>query len=598
MGQSDSKEKAPPGHDVSHPHATPTRGSSGGGHGNSNSNSNHNSNSSGNPRRDGSQSRSSRAPFVANLTPSPIATPAPPSTSQINASPSSAAHSRQRSITTNNASRLRPEDSTPGSQHSNHSAMGQEASRSARPPSRGATYPPSTSTEKEKPQPVDVPQPPADPHVLNEKDVSSPTDPASPYGVPASNFNRPPRLPLPIDPPEPASPLLSPAEVTSPVEVHDADGLPRRHSMLSSTTLDEDEELDVAAFNMDQDASQPKVPTTISWRHPAHQVYITGTFVKWERKVKMHRVAETGQHSILLHLTPGTHHLKFLVDGEMVTSNEYPTTVDFTNALMNYLEIVPQPPAPAEPMPIPGATVPSAAVDIPPATQTADPVDELSATLHETVLPTPATASAEQHMPDSQYQPHQPSQPTKRTIPRAKYTNAIPDMLLHLDLYGTPDDERYQRASKVVQHLPNPPSLPMFMQKSILNATTPHKDDASVLTMPNHTVINHLATSSIRSGVLATSGTTRYKRKVRKLPDTLIRTTITDMRSSSSRPSCTNPPRKAGECDPHTPVDVRYTITQQRMNVFSALREIHQSTRRFSPFTLLSMNRDRDGSCR
>jgi hypothetical protein len=39
------------------------------------------------------------------------------------------------------------------------------------------------------------------------------------------------------------------------------------------------------------------------------------------------------------------------------------------------------------------------------------------------------------------------------------------------------------------------------------------KDDASVLIMPNHTVLNHLATSSIKNKVLATSATTRYKRK-------------------------------------------------------------------------------------
>jgi len=53
----------------------------------------------------------------------------------------------------------------------------------------------------------------------------------------------------------------------------------------------------------------------------------------------------------------------------------------------------------------------------------------------------------------------------------------------------------------------------MFLGKSILNGNMPHKDDASVLLMPNHTVLNHLATSSIKHGVLATSGTTRYKRK-------------------------------------------------------------------------------------
>jgi hypothetical protein len=39
------------------------------------------------------------------------------------------------------------------------------------------------------------------------------------------------------------------------------------------------------------------------------------------------------------------------------------------------------------------------------------------------------------------------------------------------------------------------------------------KDDSSLLNNPNHTVLNHLATSSIKNGVLATSVTTRYKRK-------------------------------------------------------------------------------------
>jgi hypothetical protein len=54
----------------------------------------------------------------------------------------------------------------------------------------------------------------------------------------------------------------------------------------------------------------------------------------------------------------------------------------------------------------------------------------------------------------------------------------------------------------------------MFLSKSILNGTTPTKDDSSVLIMPNHTVLNHLATTNIKQGVLATSATTRYKRKV------------------------------------------------------------------------------------
>ena len=66
----------------------------------------------------------------------------------------------------------------------------------------------------------------------------------------------------------------------------------------------------------------------------------------------------------------------------------------------------------------------------------------------------------------------------------------------------------------MTNNLPTPPTLPGFLGKSILNGTTPMKDDSSVLIHPNHTVLNHLATSSIKEGILATSATTRYKQKV------------------------------------------------------------------------------------
>lgn len=45
--------------------------------------------------------------------------------------------------------------------------------------------------------------------------------------------------------------------------------------------------------------------------------------------------------------------------------------------------------------------------------------------------------------------------------------------------------------------------------------TSPIGDDNSVLPMPSHSVVNHLATSAIRNGVLAVGTTTRYKAKVR-----------------------------------------------------------------------------------
>jgi hypothetical protein len=39
-------------------------------------------------------------------------------------------------------------------------------------------------------------------------------------------------------------------------------------------------------------------------------------------------------------------------------------------------------------------------------------------------------------------------------------------------------------------------------------------DDNSVLDLPSHTVLNHLATDRVKDGGVATSMTTRYKSKI------------------------------------------------------------------------------------
>ena len=324
------------------------------------------------------------------------------------------------------------------------------------------------------------------------------------------------------------------------METADEVELGRPGSMLSSTTLDDDEVVDIETFTLESDPYTPKVMTTLEWKGDAKTVYVTGTFVRWEKKFRMQKLVDVDGSAIWKLTAPlptGTHHLKFLVDGEMSLSDQYPTTVDYTASLVNYVEIAgltsstgtaTQPAAPAEPMPIPGANIPETdsqtgkPISIRPAGRelskqtppspppSTKPSQQQPTSSPPTPRPSPPSNNPPPNKPSSAAHPRKPRRPSH--VP--KYTAEIPEYLVHIDLYNTPEDERYRRATKATSHLPAPPSLPMFMSKSILNAATPHKDDASVLTMPNHTVLNHLATSSIRQGVLATSGTTRYKRKV------------------------------------------------------------------------------------
>ncbi|KAK5465416.1 galactose metabolism-related protein [Exophiala xenobiotica] len=306
---------------------------------------------------------------------------------------------------------------------------------------------------------------------------------------------RPPRLPLPIaDVPIPESPTLVPVdkgnsdvpifetdEPLSAVEPH-----PRRKSSMMSTNTESEEEVgeELQPYAVEQ-TDNHTLPTVIEWNHGGQRVYVTGTFANWERKYRLHPRKNAPGMFTIINLPSGTHHLKFVVDGEMVTSPDLPTAVDFNNFLVNYIEIA---------------------------------TEDLAKPRRESTQPgTRATALT----PEEQEQGHSGVQtpesteleePQAEEIPPGDYRQVIPQCLVDVDM--PEDTDEYQNAVKLIQHAPNPPALPLFLNRSILNGILPVKDDNSVLTLPNHTVLNHLMTSSVKNGVLATSVTTRYKKKV------------------------------------------------------------------------------------
>jgi hypothetical protein len=112
------------------------------------------------------------------------------------------------------------------------------------------------------------------------------------YALPPSVYlSRPPRLPLPIEEEvhTPGSPVIPPQDITSAIEpIDDEAELTKKTSMLSTTTADDEEIGDDAYFFQDS-SGQPLVPTLIEWRQGGDKVYLTGTFVEWDKKVRLHR---------------------------------------------------------------------------------------------------------------------------------------------------------------------------------------------------------------------------------------------------------------------------------------------------------------------
>lgn len=174
--------------------------------------------------------------------------------------------------------------------------------------------------------------------------------------------------------------------------------------------------------------------------------------------------------------------MRFLVDGQMQTSLDLPTTVDFGNNLVNYIEV--------------------SADDVPP----------------QDIEGSAASQAGEGD--DRQIQDRSSSHISEASrMSRTKPATSLSDMNDVVPTYLVDIDEpdtspQYLFSLDLCQKLPAPPSLPGFLGRPIMNAAILMKDDNSVLNMPNHTVLNHLATGSIKNGVLGVSATTRYKSKV------------------------------------------------------------------------------------
>lgn len=232
--------------------------------------------------------------------------------------------------------------------------------------------------------------------------------------------------------------------------------------------------------------------------------------------VARNRDGRPGCFAATIHILPGTHHVRFLVDGIMQTSPDLPTTVDFGNNLVNYIEVNPDDAQQAIP---PVSPVPVGKPVEPPAHEVAESKHQQQQ--HHQQYQHQQQQQQQHHQPGQQQQQQQQQPPEqkqpqrpkgKEVLPAEAYRCPIPAYLLDFD--QPEDSPAYQYAVTAIERLPNPPALPGFLGKPVLNAATLLKDDNSVLNMPNHTILNHLATSSIKNNILAVSATTRYRNKV------------------------------------------------------------------------------------
>lgn len=157
---------------------------------------------------------------------------------------------------------------------------------------------PGTSYEPAKPVPVpnahNSPSSPRSPRTPEFEDrYESATMPHSSMQD-MSYLTRPPRLPLPIEEEvhTPGSPIIAATDIGQPLEDVDeleSTGGPRPLSTLSVGGLGEGEEYE-ETDELLVDKTKPTVPTKLVWRHGGDKVFLTGTALSWNRKMRLHPV--------------------------------------------------------------------------------------------------------------------------------------------------------------------------------------------------------------------------------------------------------------------------------------------------------------------
>lgn len=243
------------------------------------------------------------------------------------------------------------------------------------------------------------------------------------------------------------------------------------------------------------------VTTELRWIQGGDKVFVTGSFTGWKKMIALNGPSKRdGSFSVKLSLPVGTHRFRFIVDNELRFSDFLPTATDQMGNFVNYLEILP---------------------------------DEAD------------TKYSEQLPQDQQYLQHEKSrlsisgwdselrltqdnddmgngysryhdEAVRRQSIYKEYVTDIPAIFTDskvMENYYLTLDENHKSSQNNHQWL-IPPQLPPLLENVILNDFKNDKDNTSgVLPIPNHVVLNHLATTSIKHNTLSVASVVRFQRK-------------------------------------------------------------------------------------
>lgn len=279
-----------------------------------------------------------------------------------------------------------------------------------------------------------------------------------------------------------------------------------------------------------QSQNNVMIPIDITWQQGGQKAYVTGSFTGWRKMIGL--VPVPGQPGILhvkLQLPPGTHRFRFIVDNELRFSDYLPTATDQMGNFVNYLEVAPkQEDIAPEKTDNGGTWLNNDQKNDQEAQQRKTPLykeEQLkpdsgnSTTRKEPMSARSRIALEIEREPDDMGNGFSRFHGEALLKPKVEYTQDIPavftDPTVMEQYYLTLDQQQNNHQNMAWL---TPPQLPPHLENVILNSYSNsqgqnNENTSGALPIPNHVILNHLATSSIKHNTLCVASIVRYKQK-------------------------------------------------------------------------------------
>lgn len=267
---------------------------------------------------------------------------------------------------------------------------------------------------------------------------------------------------------------------------------PRRRSTLIFDDETEKMHVEPPAKNPEPAPAAPPsvtIPVDIKWVQGGEKVYVTGSFTGWRKMIGLQKQPDK-THMVTLGLPVGTHRFRFVIDNELRFSDFLPSATDQMGNFVNYIEISPQ------------------QVEL---FQAEQKKEEVKRRLDLRF----GLANDDDDMGNGYSRYHDLEGMVRKKSLR--YISDIPPIFFDpnvMEQYYLAIDEQAKSSGQQQAWL-HPPQLPPHLESVILNNynTQDRDNNLGALPIPNHVVLNHLATTSIKHNTLAVALVVRYKRK-------------------------------------------------------------------------------------